>query len=102
MQFLLNFFVRMIKIMIRTIFKRRAMEVKDSRSALLSNFEVYQLLQEARTQCKKQPKKEQKKNLATVVYETSKYLDSTPCKSQTVDCVQRFLMRLKDWPLTKV
>jgi len=77
------------------------MEVKESRSALLSNFEVHQLLQEARTLCKKQPKKQQKKNLATIVYETTKYLDSTPCKSQTSDNVQRLLTRLKEWPLTK-
>lgn len=77
------------------------MEVKNDNSALLSNYEVMQLLsdiQMGRGQIK--PNKHQK-NLATITYETVKYLENTPCKNQTPEIIDNFMSDLRTFNLTK-
>jgi len=76
------------------------METINPNSAMLSNFEVLALLQEL--------KSEQKKNrttrnspLATIIYEATRYLQQTPCKLQTADQVRNFLTAVKPLKLTK-
>lgn len=77
------------------------MEVKNDNSAMLSNYEVLELLtdiQAGRGQIK--PTKHQK-NLATITYETVKYLESTPCKIQTPDLIENLMKELQPFNLTK-
>ena len=77
------------------------MEVKNDNSAVLSNYEVLQLLsdiQSGRGQIK--PNKHQK-NLATITYETVKYIVNTPSKKQTPELVENLMTELQDFNLTK-
>ena len=72
------------------------MEIVDAQAALLSNYEVYSILKDA-----KQSKKHSHQNVATIVYETASYLEKTPCKNQTEETVQKFLESLREFKLTK-
>lgn len=72
------------------------MEVVDAQAALLSNYEVFSILKDA-----KQSKKHSHQNVATIVYETSTYLDKTPCAQQSEECVKKFLEALREFKLTK-
>jgi hypothetical protein len=75
------------------------MEVVKERSAFLSNYEVYALLKETQRGMKK--KSGGLQNLATVVYETSQYLETTPCKNQTPEDIESCLKKLQKFQLTK-
>ncbi|XP_018864185.1 DNA-directed RNA polymerase III subunit RPC9 isoform X6 [Parus major] len=80
------------------------MEVKDANAALLSNFEVYQLLTDLKQQRKESGKTKQssgQQNLNTIMYETLKYISKTPCKYQSPETVREFLVAMKDHKLTK-
>ncbi|CAF0798340.1 unnamed protein product [Brachionus calyciflorus] len=95
------------------------MEIVNKNVALLSNSEVYTLLKE--TKEKSADKIIKKKNLdpnssnfntnvdkhlPTIVYESLKYLEKTPCVKQTPEIVANFLAKLdeknKELNLTKV
>lgn len=78
------------------------MEVIDDSSAMLSNYEVYSLLTDIQngTNGQKKPSKHQS-NLATISYSTLKFLEKTPCASQNPEIVERFLMALEPFQLTK-
>uniref|UniRef100_A0A9L0J1W9 DNA-directed RNA polymerase III subunit RPC9 n=1 Tax=Equus asinus TaxID=9793 RepID=A0A9L0J1W9_EQUAS len=59
------------------------MEVKDANSALLSNYEVFQLLTDLKEQHKESGKNKHssgQQNLNTITYETLKYISKTPCR----------------------
>lgn len=77
------------------------MEVVNENSAMLSNFEVYGLLtdiQAGRGQNK--PNKHQQQ-LATITYETIKYLETKPCKHQSEESITKFMKELQSFNLTK-
>ncbi|XP_065178152.1 DNA-directed RNA polymerase III subunit RPC9-like [Sycon ciliatum] len=73
------------------------MEVVDDQAAMLSNYEVYSILKDA-----KQSKKHSHQNVATIVYETSSYLEKTPCGKQSEEAVTKFLQALREFKLTKL
>ncbi|XP_025961366.1 DNA-directed RNA polymerase III subunit RPC9 isoform X3 [Dromaius novaehollandiae] len=79
------------------------MEVKDANAALLSNFEVYQLLTDLKQQRKESGKNKQssgQQNLNTIMYETLKYISKTPCRYQSPETVRDFLITMKGHKLT--
>ncbi|XP_044849549.1 DNA-directed RNA polymerase III subunit RPC9 isoform X2 [Mauremys mutica] len=81
-----------------------AMEVKDANAALLSNFEVFQLLTDLKQQRKDSGKHKQssgQQNLNTIMYETLKYISKTPCRFQSPEIVRDFLKAMKGHKLTK-
>ncbi|KAM5257986.1 DNA-directed RNA polymerase III subunit RPC9 isoform 1-T1 [Hipposideros larvatus] len=80
------------------------MEVKDANSALLSNYEVFQLLTDLKEQRKESGKNKHssgQQNLNTITYETLKYISKTPCKHQSPEIVREFLTAMKSHKLTK-
>lgn len=66
-------------------------------SEYLSNYEVLDLLKNIKTN-KKQKKQSQ---LATITYETIRYLEETPCAKQTPEKIQQFLKSCKTYKLSK-
>ncbi|XP_039613026.1 DNA-directed RNA polymerase III subunit RPC9 [Polypterus senegalus] len=83
---------------------RSSMEVKDANSAMLSNYEVYQLLMDLKEQKKESGKNKHsagQQNLNTIMYETLKYLSKTPCKLQSPVVVRDFLNAMLSHKLTK-
>ncbi|XP_039292397.1 DNA-directed RNA polymerase III subunit RPC9 [Nilaparvata lugens] len=58
---------------------------------ILSNFEVYKLLNELKSGSGTQG---HSSNLATIVYETSHYLQDEPCSKQTASNIDRMLTYL--------
>ncbi|XP_066250399.1 DNA-directed RNA polymerase III subunit RPC9 [Euwallacea similis] len=72
------------------------MEILNSNSATLSNFEVLRHLQKI-----KDSKKKQRGQLATITYETLRYLEETPCKSQTPEVIAKCLKALEPYNLHK-
>ncbi|XP_068766133.1 DNA-directed RNA polymerase III subunit RPC9 isoform X4 [Struthio camelus] len=77
---------------------------KDANAALLSNFEVFQLLTDLKQQRKESGKNKQssgQQNLNTIMYETLKYISKTPCRYQSPETVRDFLMTMKGHKLTK-
>merc|ERR1711962_1073714 len=79
------------------------MEVMNSKGAILSNFEVYALLQDL---SHRDPKSRQnffktQPNLARITFDTIKYLEKTPCKLQSPEIIHDFLLATKDYKLTK-
>ncbi|XP_018318999.1 DNA-directed RNA polymerase III subunit RPC9 [Agrilus planipennis] len=72
------------------------MEIINTKVATLSNFEVMNHLQNV-----KEGKKRNKGQLATITYETLRYLESTPCKHQTPESIENCLKALKHYNLTK-
>ncbi|XP_041504308.1 DNA-directed RNA polymerase III subunit RPC9 isoform X2 [Microtus oregoni] len=80
------------------------MEVKDANAALLSNYEVYQLLTDLKEQRKESGKNKHsagQQNLNAITYETLKYISKTPCRNQSPAIVQEFLTAMKSHKLTK-
>lgn len=78
------------------------MEVVNECTALLSNQEVLSLLediQSGKNGCK--APNSQQQNLATVCYETVKYLEKTACRLQQPDIVKEFLRKVQPFKLTK-
>ncbi|XP_068124690.1 DNA-directed RNA polymerase III subunit RPC9 isoform X1 [Hyperolius riggenbachi] len=81
-----------------------SMEVKDANAALLSNYEVFQLLTDLKAQQREGRKNKNsvgQQNLNTIMYETLKYLSSSPCQHQSSEIVQQFLTAMKSHKLTK-
>ncbi|XP_056587350.1 DNA-directed RNA polymerase III subunit RPC9 isoform X3 [Triplophysa dalaica] len=80
------------------------MEVKDANAAMLSNYEVYQLLSDLKEKRKEVVKNKHstgQQNLNTIMYETLKYLSNTPCVRQRPETVQDFLTAMMPHKLTK-
>ncbi|XP_057216496.1 DNA-directed RNA polymerase III subunit RPC9 isoform X2 [Triplophysa rosa] len=80
------------------------MEVKDSNAAMLSNYEVYQLLSDLKEKRKEVVKNKHstgQQNLNTIMYETLKYLSKTPCVRQRPETVKDFLTAMLPHKLTK-
>ncbi|TRY76002.1 hypothetical protein DNTS_010904 [Danionella cerebrum] len=71
---------------------------------MLSNYEVYQLLtdlKEKRKQMGRNKYSAGQENLNTIMYETLKYLSSTPCVRQKPETVTEFLTAMLPHKLTK-
>lgn len=78
------------------------MEVIAENAGLLSNLEVYMLLKDIRAgQVNKQKLHKSQHNLATITYETVKYLERSPCGQQTPENVASFMKAMKNFNLTK-
>lgn len=78
------------------------MEVKNENSALLSNLEVFMLLKDIQAGKGNQQKPNKfQQNLATITYETVKYLERTPCGLQDMQNVASFMQAVKSYNLTK-
>uniref|UniRef100_A0A8C7JRA0 DNA-directed RNA polymerase III subunit RPC9 n=2 Tax=Oncorhynchus TaxID=8016 RepID=A0A8C7JRA0_ONCKI len=77
---------------------------KDANAAMLSNYEVYQLLTDLKEQRKDSGKNKHsagQQNLNTIMYETLKYLSKTPCSRQNPETVKNFLTTMVPHKLTK-
>eukprot|EP00037_Helgoeca_nana_P029970 m.365567 g.365567 ORF g.365567 m.365567 type:complete len:190 (-) comp28087_c0_seq6:3977-4546(-) len=81
------------------------MDIIDPASALLSNFEVLQLVTESFDQLKngatKADTEPSVENLNTITYELKKYLNQTPAAVQSEPVVIEFLKSLQKYPLTR-
>ncbi|XP_051960724.1 DNA-directed RNA polymerase III subunit RPC9-like [Xyrauchen texanus] len=80
------------------------MEVRDANAAMLSNYEVYQLLtdlKEKRKEIVKNKHSTGQQNLNNIMYETLKYLSKTPCVHQNPETVKEFLSAMLPHKLTK-
>ncbi|XP_071521891.1 DNA-directed RNA polymerase III subunit RPC9 [Panulirus ornatus] len=79
------------------------MEVVNSKGAVLSNLEVYALLQDLCRQGGKGKRNLAKTqtHLANIAFDTLKYLEKTPCRNQSPEIIQRFLDAVKEFKLTK-
>ena len=76
------------------------METINANAAMLSNYEVLALLQELKSDQKKN-RSTRNSPLATIIYEATRYLQETPCKLQTADHIRDFLIAMKPFKLTK-
>lgn len=77
------------------------MEVKNECSAMLSNYEVLTLLSDLQTgKGQKKPNTSQT-HLATVSYETVKYLENTPCAKQSPEIISKFMTAIQPYNLTR-
>lgn len=74
------------------------MEVLKECSAYLSNYEVLDILQNMKAN-KKQKMKQN--HLATITYQTIRYLEETPCKRQSPEKIKNFLHAMQPFKLTK-
>ncbi|KFM81772.1 DNA-directed RNA polymerase III subunit RPC9, partial [Stegodyphus mimosarum] len=92
------------------------MEVINERAALLCNAEVLAILENSKSDLKgskygvqsgneknKQLSSKEKglQRLNTIVYETIKYLEETPCATQTPEAIRNFLTAINAYSLTK-
>ncbi|KYB25957.1 DNA-directed RNA polymerase III subunit RPC9 [Tribolium castaneum] len=72
------------------------MEIVNANSATLSNFEVMKHLQRI-----KDSRKKHKGQLATITYETLRYLENTPCAQQSPQSITECLKDLEPFNLNK-
>lgn len=74
------------------------MEVLKDCSAYLSNYEVLNLLQKIKSNKKQKMTQNQ---LATITYQTIRYLEDTPSKRQSPEKIKEFLKAVDPFKLTK-
>ncbi|XP_076160038.1 CGRP receptor component isoform X1 [Ptiloglossa arizonensis] len=74
------------------------MEVLKECSAYLSNYEVLDILQNIKANKKQKMKQNQ---LATITYQTIRYLEETPCRRQSSEKIKDFLKAMESVKLTK-
>lgn len=77
------------------------MEVVNDCAALLTNQEVLVLLNDIQSGKLHKKPNSQQQNLATICYETVKYLEKTPCKSQDSEFIRKFTTKVQPFNLTK-
>ncbi|ORX90441.1 calcitonin gene-related peptide-receptor component protein-like protein [Basidiobolus meristosporus CBS 931.73] len=77
------------------------MEIVQTRSALLSNYEVFSLLKEQENERKQQVQHKHPENLLTIEFEVVQFLEGTPSGTQTPEQLADFLESIKDFGLTK-
>ncbi|XP_066595912.1 DNA-directed RNA polymerase III subunit RPC9 [Prorops nasuta] len=78
--------------------KHNNMEVLKDCSAYLSNYEVLDILQNIKSNKKQKMTQNQ---LATITYQTVRYLEDTPCKIQSPEKIKDFLQAIEPFKLTK-
>ncbi|XP_012523241.1 DNA-directed RNA polymerase III subunit RPC9 [Monomorium pharaonis] len=69
--------------------------IKGNWNTLLSNYEVLDILQNTNSYKKKMTP------LATISYQTIKYLEEMPCKKQNPEKIHEFLKAMESFKLTK-
>ncbi|XP_011862214.1 PREDICTED: DNA-directed RNA polymerase III subunit RPC9 [Vollenhovia emeryi] len=69
--------------------------IKGSWDTLLSNYEVLNILRNTKSY------KKSMNQLATITYQTIKYLEDTPCKKQSPEKIREFLKAMEPIKLTK-
>ncbi|XP_012274930.1 DNA-directed RNA polymerase III subunit RPC9 [Orussus abietinus] len=74
------------------------MEVLKDCSAYLSNYEVLEILQGMKS---KKKQKMTQNQLATITYQTIRYLEDTPCSKQSPEKIRDFLKAVEVFKLTK-
>ncbi|XP_066984244.1 DNA-directed RNA polymerase III subunit RPC9-like [Macrobrachium rosenbergii] len=79
------------------------MEIVNSKGPILSNWEVYALLQDLCSQDGKGRRSLAKTqtHFAKIAFDTLKYLEKTPCRTQSPEVIHSFLESIKDFKLTK-
>ncbi|KAJ2875420.1 hypothetical protein FB639_003998 [Coemansia asiatica] len=80
------------------------MEVLDRQQALLSNYEVYVVLQEEDhhyKEIKEKRKLRYPENVTTLKFEALQYLNDTPCTTQTAEQISELKKTLAEYELTK-
>ncbi|KAL4236937.1 hypothetical protein ACF0H5_005323 [Mactra antiquata] len=102
--FLLNILLLAVVILswIYTILAGRwagVMEVKNDKSAMLSNYEVLNLLSDMHKGQNKQSKMQT--NLATISYEITQYLENMACSKQSPEVIGSFMKALEPFNFTK-
>ncbi|XP_072747013.1 DNA-directed RNA polymerase III subunit RPC9-like [Anoplolepis gracilipes] len=70
--------------------------IKGNWNTLLSNYEVLDILRNTKSYKKQKPNQ-----LATITYQTIKYLENTPCKTQNPEKIREFLKAIEAFKLTK-
>ncbi|XKL67598.1 hypothetical protein PGB90_003089 [Kerria lacca] len=73
------------------------MEVKNPQTAFLSNYEVLSLINEMKPTSF--TVNQEASQFATIMYETSHYLQDFPCINQNPDKIHRLMTTLKDFPI---
>jgi DNA-directed RNA polymerase subunit F len=68
---------------------------------MLSNFEVYNILKTIKGKLGSEKRLNKRQHLATITYETTKYLEKTPCALQTEEIIEDFIRSLAPYNLTK-
>ncbi|VVC98399.1 unnamed protein product [Leptidea sinapis] len=76
------------------------METVNTNAGFLCNYEVMLILQQLKDNTQKKHKREG--SLATVTYETVRYLQESECNNQNTDAIEKFLEATKCFKLTKV
>lgn len=74
------------------------MEVLKDCAAYLSNYEVLDILQSIKSNKKQKMIQNQ---LATITYQTIRFLEDTPCKNQSAEKIRKFLQAIEPFNLTK-
>lgn len=75
------------------------MDVINDNAALLSNYEVFSVLRSRYH--KRQLESEACKQLATISYETLRYLEKTPCRFQSPEVLENFGRAVEPFKLMK-
>lgn len=75
------------------------MEVLKEKAAMLSNYEVFSLLNDLQKGQNKQQKLPS--NLATISYEIVHHLENSPCASQNEETIVKFLKAVEPYSLTR-
>lgn len=78
------------------LFLKLSSRIKGNWNTLLSNYEVLDILQNTKSY-----KKQKTNQLATITYQTIKYLEDTPCKKQSKEKITEFLKAMESKKLTK-
>ncbi|KAG1446364.1 hypothetical protein G6F56_009593 [Rhizopus delemar] len=81
------------------------MHIKNARSALITNYEVLQLLEESQAMQKQiqkdDPSVEYPESLRTVQFELTEYLKQTPVSTQAPEQIAEFMKAMSAYDLTK-
>ncbi|EIE84852.1 hypothetical protein G6F46_008280 [Rhizopus delemar] len=81
------------------------MQIKNARSALISNYEVLKLLEESQELQKQiqknDPSVEYPESLRTVQFELTEYLKETPVNTQSPEQIADFMQAISHYNLTK-
>uniref|UniRef100_A0A7I4Y0Z4 DNA-directed RNA polymerase III subunit RPC9 n=1 Tax=Haemonchus contortus TaxID=6289 RepID=A0A7I4Y0Z4_HAECO len=76
------------------------MEVLNKQITLLTNYEVLDLLNKVKKEEDKKSKNDRSKHLATILYETTKYLKKTPAADQSVEAIEKLIVDVAPYKLT--
>ncbi|KAE9420892.1 hypothetical protein Angca_004009, partial [Angiostrongylus cantonensis] len=76
------------------------MEVLNGQVTLLTNFEVLQLLNAIKKEEDEKSKGDKSKHLSTLIYETTKYLKTTPAAVQNTEAIEKLIEEVSLYKLT--